>query len=49
MIAQTVQDHLAIVAAMQARDADAARQAMLAHLAHVEYELEQLARLDHSA
>ncbi len=46
MIAQTVQDHLAIVAAMQARDAVAARQAMLDHLAHVEYELEQLARLD---
>jgi GntR family transcriptional repressor for pyruvate dehydrogenase complex len=45
-IAQSVHDHLAIVAAMQTRDPDAARQAMLDHLAHVEHELAQVARLD---
>lgn len=46
VIPQSVQDHLAIVAAMRLRDPDAARQAMLDHLAHVEHELAQLARLD---
>jgi GntR family transcriptional regulator, transcriptional repressor for pyruvate dehydrogenase complex len=38
---QSVQDHLAIVRALKARDPVAAREAMLAHLLHVEDELKQ--------
>ena len=38
---QSVQDHLAIVQALKARDPEAARQAMLYHLRHVENELKQ--------
>ena len=48
VIDRSVQDHRAIVAALQARDPDAARQAMSDHLAHVERELAQLAQLDAS-
>jgi GntR family transcriptional repressor for pyruvate dehydrogenase complex len=39
---RSVQDHLAIVRALKARDPAAARQAMLDHLRHVEDELKQL-------
>jgi DNA-binding GntR family transcriptional regulator len=38
---RSVQDHLAIVRALKARDPVAARQAMLDHLRHVEDELKQ--------
>lgn len=40
---RSLQDHLAIVAALKARDPQAARQAMLEHLQHVEQELKHLA------
>lgn len=46
---RSVQDHLAIVAALKARDPDAARQAMLEHLQHVEQELKHLAQCDAAA
>lgn len=39
---QSVQDHMAIVQAIKARDPEAARQAMLEHLRHVERELKQI-------
>ncbi len=40
---RSLRDHLAIVAALKLRDPEAARQAMLNHLRHVEHELEQIA------
>jgi GntR family transcriptional repressor for pyruvate dehydrogenase complex len=42
VVQKTVDDHRAIVAALKARDADAARQAMLDHLNNVEARLKQL-------
>jgi GntR family transcriptional repressor for pyruvate dehydrogenase complex len=43
---RSVQDHLAIVRALKARDPVAARQAMLDHLRHVEDELKHIAPAD---
>lgn len=45
---RSVQDHLAIVSALQARDPEAARRAMLDHLRHVEDELKQIIPTDAS-
>jgi GntR family transcriptional repressor for pyruvate dehydrogenase complex len=42
VVQKTVDDHRAIVAALKARDANAARQAMLDHLNNVEARLKQL-------
>ena len=41
--AQTLEDHRAIVSALKARDPEAAQQAMLQHLDHVEQSLEHQA------
>lgn len=46
---QAVEDHQAIVAALKARDAEAARQAMLQHLNNVEKRLKQLTPLENGA